>query len=647
MDFSSPIGLTAKDEGTGLDRYFQLKVDPRFIHIKSRGPLNALSDDDKRQLLANLTNVELWQKLLPAEQFEFQGFTVVHAIETTEQEVISSLKRDLIEKESIISDARFNFLQEKLRILLRKPNLILGLAALQGERVFPLNYGLKVKEACPGLDPANLRVSDYAGSIYARAVVQRRALVIDDLTTHPQRTLIEDTIIRFSGRSVLIAPLIYQDEVVGTFELASPIPGDLNALSAMQLHEVIPLFSMAIRRSLDDMNTQVQAVIKEKCTAIHSALEWRFRNAALSFLNKQKRENATEMEPIVFHNVYPLYGLSDIRGSSTLRNVATQTDLHKQLRLAREVIHAAQRARSLPFFDELVYRLSRHIEDIENGLRAGDEMNLLEFVRRDVESLFDHLRDYGAGVQEAIKAYQGMMDAELGILYSRRKDFEESVLRINDTIAAYLEAEEEKAQAMFPHYFEKHKTDGVDHCIYLGAALVEDGKFDPLYLKNMRLWQLAVVCGMAQRSEQLKPELTLPLETAHLILLHDAPLAVRFRMDEKHFDVDGAYNIRYEIIKKRIDKAMVKGRNERLTQPGKIAIVYSQSREATEYRQYIDYLQATGRLTGELEELELEDLQGVPGLRALRVTVDMPAADRNGGVELGEVDEVVRQLVTA
>ncbi len=29
-------------------------------------------------------------------------------------------------------------------------------------------------------------------------------------------------------------------------------------------------------------------------------------------------------------------------------------------------------------------------------------------------------------------------------------------------------------------------------------------------------------------------------------------------MDEKRFDVDGAYNARYEIVKKRIDKAYVK-----------------------------------------------------------------------------------------
>ena len=62
------------------------------------------------------------------------------------------------------------------------------------------------------------------------------------------------------------------------------------------------------------------------------------------------------------------------------------------------------------------------------------------------------------------------------------------------------------------------------------------------------------------------------------------------------------------------------------TQPGKIAIVYSQTAEAAEYRDYIAYLQSLGYLHGEVESLELEELQGVSGLRALRVAVDVASA---------------------
>lgn len=35
---------------------------------------------------------------------------------------------------------------------------------------------------------------------------------------------------------------------------------------------------------------------------------------------------------------------------------------------------------------------------------------------------------------------------------------------------------------------------------------------------------------------------------------------------------------------KRIDKAHIKNTNERITQPGKIAIIYSQDKDALEYK---------------------------------------------------------------
>jgi hypothetical protein len=231
-----------------------------------------------------------------------------------------------------------------------------------------------------------------------------------------------------------------------------------------------------------------------------------------------------------------------------------------------------------------------------------------------------------------------------GPLYQRRKDFEESVTQLNETLSSYLEAEEEKAQAMFPHYFEKHKSDGVEFGIYIGSSLVENGMFDVLYLHNLRLWQLMVMCGMVRQAEQIKGHLKVPLEAAHLILVQHAPLSIRFRLDEKRFDIDGAYNMRYEIVKKRIDKAMVKRRNERLTQPGKIAIVYSQPKEALEYREYIAYLQASGYLTAEVEDVDLDDLEGAQGLKALRVTVDLQDAKRRPSIASDEIEAAVQAL---
>ena len=92
-------------------------------------------------------------------------------------------------------------------------------------------------------------------------------------------------------------------------------------------------------------------------------------------------------------------------------------------------------------------------------------------------------------------------------------------------------------------------------------------------------------------------------------------------MDEKRFDVDGTYNARYEVVKKRVDKAYIKGTNERITEPGKITIVYSQKQDEIEYLHYVKFLQSKKYLDDDVEILELEDLQAVTGLKAIRVSV--------------------------
>ena len=75
--------------------------------------------------------------------------------------------------------------------------------------------------------------------------------------------------------------------------------------------------------------------------------------------------------------------------------------------------------------------------------------------------------------------------------------------------------------------------------------------------------------------------------------------------------------------KKRLDKVHVRDTNERLTQPGKIAIVYSNQKEVTEYEEYIRFLQKKNILKEGMELLELEELQGVKGLKAIRVEINL------------------------
>ena len=638
------IILTVADPETGLDRHFRLLIDWQFVDVETLGSVPPLREAVRQRLQAHLLDTDMLREVLPPEKFVFRGVTIFRAVEVTDQEVLSAIKLDLIDRESIVSNTRFLGLQDKLRTLFRRPELRLGVAALDGDRVLLLNYGSRHEHGCIFADSAHHKMSEFAGSLYERAVLEGQPVIADDLTRLASRTHVEEQIIQNGLRSFIAAPLRYQDKVIGTLGLSSPNPGDLDATHLPKLHEVLPLFSMAVQRSMEELNARIQTQIKEKFTAIHPSVEWRFRQAVLNTIERRVDGAAPEMEAIVFRDVYPLYGACDIRGSSTQRNLTIQADLSTHLGLAREVVQRARDVKHLPILDELAYRIDKQLTHMETDLHSGDEVTILAFLRQHVEPLFEHIAGFDASVRERVEAYRAALDPQVGTVYRKRKDYEDSVTAINEAVSAYLDAEQEMAQAMFPHYFEKQRTDGVDYSIYVGASLVDGRAYDELYLRNLRLWQLLVACGIARQTEVLRQRLPLPLETTHLILAHHAPLSIRFRFDEKRFDVDGAYNVRYEVIKKRIDKAMVRSSDERVTQPGRMAIVYAQPVEAQEYREYLDYLMANGYVTGPVEELELDELQGVHGLRALRVAVDLSVPPRAPHPALEEAAQALRAL---
>ena len=449
LAFEYPLIVSAKDPDTGLDRHLNIAMDPKFLEVKKVGEVKPLTESAKKRLLSDVNDLNMWKELIPSEKFEFHGFGVLRAVDVTDQEVLSSLKRDLIEKESIFSEQGFERLQQKLRTFLRNPDLLLGLAALQGEQVLLLSpHQHKLEKGCIFADSVHCKKSEYEGSIFAEAVQKGEPLVIEDLQIHPTRTALEEHMIQSGLRSVFVTPLRYQDRLLGTFDLKSPHPGDLNVLNTMKLWEILPLFSMALNRGLEELDLRVQAVIKEKCTAIHPSVEWRFRRAALNYLQSQE-ETPSGLEPIVFRSVYPLYGVSDIRGSSEERNAAIQTDLIDHLKMTKDIILVASRQRPLPILDALSHRVDKNIREIETGLSSSDEVAKLDFIRHVIEPVFDHIQGFGPDVKEKIDAYRAALDPTLGSLYRKRKDFEDTITIINETISSYLDKEDERAQAFF------------------------------------------------------------------------------------------------------------------------------------------------------------------------------------------------------
>ncbi|NND64108.1 MAG: GAF domain-containing protein, partial [Flavobacteriaceae bacterium] len=422
-------------------------------------------------------------------------------------------------------------------------------------------------------------------------------------------------------KSAIIVPLVSEGELMGITEIVSPNPQELNTINANKLLDIMPFLVDSVRRSIEKKENEIELLIQSECTSIHKSVHWKFKKEAERVIMATDEGSDSSFREIVFDKVYPLFGQIDIKGSSQARNDATTKDLILQLKHVQKIMKKTFEIEPLPIYEQLNFRIEGYLKKIKDQLEVDSERKVLNFLKSEIVPLYKHLRKKGDRFKELIDKYYDLLDNDKGFIYKHRKDYDESVMLVNKSMARILDKKQKEAQAMYPHYYERFKTDGVEHNLYIGESITKESNFNKIYLYNLRLWQLQVMCELENNFYKLKENLPVPLDASSMILAFSSSLSLRFRMDEKRFDVDGTYNARYEVVKKRVDKAHIKGTEERITQPGKITIIYSTKKDEKEYMKYIQFLQSKKYLGDEVEICELEDLQGVTGLMAIRVNV--------------------------
>lgn len=622
IDVKRPFYFDIPDNTTGTMKYYRAAFNGDFSEITATENAPKLTEKDFKELLNNYDNIDLWKEKFPPNSYIFKGFGLINLFDVTAEEMISSIKANLLEGE----DDLIVKLQSNLRDFYSIKDLKLGYSIYDNMNSKICETVVKKSNSIilNNKDEINCSSGYFCEGIMEKVFKKHETFVISDVDqygVYSNKNPFYHNLKQNNIQSIVLIPIkATANDDLALLEIASPRAYELNSVNINKLKDIIPVFEAAVKRTSEERQNVLEATIQENYTSIHNSVKWRFYEAAEKYhFEHQANENA-KLDEIVFNDVYPLFGQSDIKGSSDARNQAIKEDLTTQLTLAITVLEDACRSEKLPIYNELMFRVSSYLKDVKKGLSAGDEVNILDFLNRDIYPVFNHIKDINKELSEKVSIYMNHLDKDLNVVYERRKEYENSVTLLNDKLAKFIDNKQKQAQEMFPHYFERYKTDGVEYNMYIGQSITKAKAFDNLYLYNLRLWQLQVTCEMENVAFYERRNMKHDLRVASLILVHSNAMAIKFRMDEKQFDVDGAYNIRYEIIKKRIDKAHIKGTEERLTVPGKIAIVYSQEKDALEYVKYLNYLQSKNQL-GKIEFLELEDLQGVTGLKALRVEV--------------------------
>ncbi len=618
--------LTVPDRITGLSRYYKPTMNEDFIEVVAKGDLPKLSQAQIQRLLHNISDTDLWLKYLPADKFAFQGLHIAHLIEVTEEEALSRLKHRLISRDAILDIERVRELADLVRIHFKNKDLQLGLTAVDYpiDRDVDHEYRIRFNFLC---DHVRKLTSDvYRGSIYDRAFRSREVMIIEDLTALPNPTKLEKLLLKEGFRSILLAPLLDQRKaVIGLVELGSPEPFGINAFTEIKFREIRGLFRTAVERSREYIDNRIEAIMREQYTSLHASVEWRFTEAAFNILQRQDAGLPDMPETIVFKGVYPLYAQADIVGSSRLRNAAIYQDLVDNIRAGRFFLTQALELIDFPLIHQVLLRIDASLVTKSEDFDNSHEIRFGELIQRHITPLVSQLANHAPKLRELADRYFAKLDPELGLFYRVRRDYENSVAQLNRALSDFFSERDQAAQATLPHYYEKYKTDGVEYEIYAGQSLLKNQEFSDVHLRNLRLSQLIDLCEATRLVRKISEELPMPLRTAQLVFAYTNPLDIKFRMDEKHFDVDGDYNVRYEILKKRIDKATIRQGQERLTLADQVSIVYLHDKDRQEDMDYIDYLHQAGYVDGDIEEWVLDPLQSVNGLRALRFKVRVEA----------------------
>ena len=623
FDYNKPLFYDIPD-ANGIINHYRILYNADFIEIYPTKEALPLTPEEIDELMDNFDNVALWKEKFPVESWILKGFGIISLFDATKESAISNLKTNLLKRDKEPED---DITSENIfKSFFKIPDLRIGISIYNEEE----NKFTKLPFEKANIGSFILQNKDemeccttFLGCSLNKLLDEKETIAISNVAafgTIPGNEGFAKLLLEQNIQSCIFTPVVKDNKLLGIIELVSATPRQLNSINANNLNLILPSIVNTLERYNTDLQNQIEAIIQREYTAIHSSVYWKFKAEAQKYLYIGTPNKEHIFKEIVFKEVYPLYGQIDIKGSSEHRNNTVKEDLKNQLLSIISILENSKSINKLPLLEQRKFELRSYTEELDKELKADTEQQIQNYIEKEIHPILTN-SNINESDKALIKAYFEDLDPKTKLFYHARKKFDDAMGMINKKMAVVLDYEQMEAQSIFPHYYERFKTDGVEHNLYIGASIAPNQAFDVLYLNNLRLWQLQTLCKMELEHHRLKKTLPYELDVSSLILVFSSPISIRFRMDEKRFDVDGTYNARYEVVKKRIDKAHIKGTKERITQKEKITIVYSHQSEETEYLKYIKFLQFKNLLEPAIEQFEVEELQGVYGLKAIRIKV--------------------------
>jgi len=625
-DISNDIIYSQADPQTNICKYYRIHTDTNFIEVTAKGNLPEINPEMVEPLLYDGVEMDILQDIIPLSLFRLEGFAVITIDDVTADHSIENIRNALVNYTNNDGETDlYGHVISSLQTLTGNAAIKFGLLPLlrvNGALIFDTKEcgnSILVKTA------KEQQLAEETYSSFINTYIQKPGAIY--FSTLSDKKIEQFTFlktIKQSGiKSYAMLPVYYNRKLAGILEIYSDQRVVFYEKLLSKLQGAIPLLAQLLQDSAEQFNLSLNDVIKTNFTTLQQPVEWKFTEAAWHYLiAKNTGIDEPDIEVVTFENVYPLFGSIDIRDSTIKHNEALNNDMDVIMTALQSAVDELKNHIPNRSFTKLATAQKNWLRLFATARKSADEIMFSNTLHGVIHPYLSQYRQKYPATEALLNEFAKTINEKKGDGYANRRALETSIKQINSALNHYFERAQIKLQKIYPCYFEKFRSDGIEYDIYTGQAIAPMLEFTPDHLKQFRTWQIRSMVEVAILAYNLQGKMPVPLQIASLIFVHSSQINICFRNDERRFDVEGYYNIRYEVIKKRIDKVHIKDTKQRLTQPGQIALVYFNDTEAEDYIGHIKELQKEKKLKNDLHMVQLEELQGVTGLKALRVSVN-------------------------
>jgi len=330
-----PFVFPSFDPETGFNKYYKVHLAcADYSTVIAKKKSKPFCEKHFDILIQYFDTPNQWLKYFPITDYVFKGVSLITLIDITDQETLSRIQNILFKNSTLSRDA-FDTIGQFASDFLESPKTQVGVVAfdkslhiLKEEEKFGLsvlsNNGIHLDQ-----NEVGKMVSEFESGT--------KLIFLDSHNKDSTFQKYHKKLKRKNILNLVLAPLYKENRMIGMLEITMQEDHIFSAFYVDKIYQLVPLFELALDRSIKTVNNKIQKIIKDNCTAIHPSVEWKFFTEAVklyeNLLNGQESE---QMNDIIFENVMPIYGLSDIRNSSVQRGNSIKSDLIRQLTMAKK-----------------------------------------------------------------------------------------------------------------------------------------------------------------------------------------------------------------------------------------------------------------------------------------------------------------------